>query len=136
MMNIYNGNVELNYSGEADVELPDWFNSLNSAFRYQLTAIGAPGPNLYIAEEVNGNTFRIAGGASGMKVSWQLTGIRKDTYANNNRIKVEEYKIGNDIGKYLHPEAHGMPKSKQINYDIIHQEKEMAKDNKLMKMIK
>ncbi len=135
MMNIYNGNVELNYSGEAEVDLPDWFNSLNSEFRYQLTAIGTPGPNLYVSEEVSGNTFRIAGGVPGMKVSWQLTGIRKDAYANANRIKVEEYKTTNDIGKYLHPEAHGMPRSKQINYDMNHQEKErVSNDKKQIKM--
>jgi hypothetical protein len=130
MMNIYNGNVELNYSGEAKIELPEWFNALNSDFRYQLTAIGSPGPNLYVAEEVNGNTFRIAGGIPGMKVSWQLTGIRKDAFAIENRIKVEEYKTGDDIGRFLHPEEHGMLKSKQINFDMILQEKEkLAKDN-------
>jgi hypothetical protein len=55
--------------GEAVVQLPDWFETLNADFRYQLTAIGAPGPNLYIAQEVQGNSFRLAGGSPGMKVS-------------------------------------------------------------------
>ena len=72
----------------------------------------------YIAQEVNGNTFRIAGGKAGMKVSWQITGIRQDAYAVTNGIKVEERKTGEDIGRYLHPEAFGLPESRQINYDI------------------
>jgi hypothetical protein len=43
MMNIYNGLVVLDSHGEAAVSLPDYFQALNSDFRYQLTAIGAPG---------------------------------------------------------------------------------------------
>ena len=60
MMNVYNGNVTLDDSGEAWVALPDWFDALNRDFRYQLTAIGAPAPNLYVATKVSGNRFRIA----------------------------------------------------------------------------
>ena len=52
MKNVYDGIVILDNKGEAEVELPDWFGALNKDFRYQLTAIGAPGPNLYIAEEI------------------------------------------------------------------------------------
>jgi hypothetical protein len=40
----------------------------------------------------NSSNFEIAGGTSGMKVSWQVTGIRKDPWANANRIQVEEDK--------------------------------------------
>ena len=56
------------------MNLPDYFQAFNGDFRYQLTAIGAPGPNLYIAEEISGNRFKIAGGKAGSKVSWQVTG--------------------------------------------------------------
>lgn len=92
MMNVYNGNVLLDISGEAWIELPAYFEALNREFRYQLTAIGAPGPNLYVADEIAGNQFRIAGGTSGMKVSWQVTGIRKDPYAERNPVIVEQDK--------------------------------------------
>jgi hypothetical protein len=83
-----------------------WFEPLNRDYRYQLTAIGAPGPNLHIAEEINQNQFRIAGGTPGTKVSWQVTGIRQDPYANQNRIEVEVDKPAEFKGYYLHPEAY------------------------------
>ena len=108
MKTIYDGTVVLDASGQSVVELPDWFEALNTDFRYQLTAIGEPGPNLFIAEEVAGNRFRIAGGDAGMKVSWMLTGVRQDAYAEANRIAVEEEKPASERGKYVHPEAHGV----------------------------
>ena len=37
-----------------------------------------------------------------MKVSWQVTGIRQDAFANANRIPVEEDKPARERGKYLH----------------------------------
>jgi hypothetical protein len=92
MMNVYNGNVTLDAEGRASVELPDYFEALNRDFRYQLTAIGAPGPNLYIAHGVKQNRFRIAGGRPYAHVSWQVTGVRQDAYAEEHRIKVEEDK--------------------------------------------
>jgi hypothetical protein len=116
MKNIYDGVAVLNDRGEARVQLPDWFDPLNRDYRYQLTAIGAPGPNLYIAEKISGNRFKIAGGEPGMEVSWQVTGIRQDRYAEANRIPVEEDKLGKDRGRYLHPEAFNMPEMMGIDY--------------------
>ena len=40
MMNIYDGNVTTDAHGDAVVELPEWFETLNRDFRYQLTVIG------------------------------------------------------------------------------------------------
>jgi hypothetical protein len=117
MMNVYNGNVTLGANGEATVTLPDYFEVLNKDFRYQLTAIGTPGPNLYIASKVANNQFRIAGGNSGMEVSWQVTGIRQDPYANANRIEVEVVKNANERGKYVHPEAWGKSETFGIDYE-------------------
>jgi len=93
--------------------MPAYFAALNREFRYQLTAIGAPA-NLYVAQEIKGNTFKIAGGKPGMKVSWQVTGVRQDAYAEKHRIKVEEEKTGEERGTYLHPEAFGQPKEKGV----------------------
>jgi hypothetical protein len=105
MMNVYNGNVVLDGSGEAWVELPDWFEALNRSFRYQLTAIGAPAPDLHIATRITANRFKIAGGEPGLDVSWQVTGIRQDPYAEANRIPVEQPKPPEERGRFLHPEA-------------------------------
>jgi hypothetical protein len=118
MMNIYNGNITLDANGEAAVGLPDWFGTLNKEFRYQLTAIGVPGPNLYIAEEISQNHFKIAGGTAGMRVSWQVTGIRQDTYAKAHRIPIEEEKPAEERGKYLHPQEEGVSEPLGMNYEM------------------
>ncbi|MFC1877865.1 hypothetical protein ACFL2E_11455 [Thermodesulfobacteriota bacterium] len=115
MKNIYDGVVELDENGEAWIDFPDWFEALNHNFRYQLTPIGAPGPNLYVAEEVSDNRFKIAGGDPSMKVSWQVTGIRQDPYANANRIPVEEDKPPEERGYYLHPELYGQPEEMRVD---------------------
>ena len=108
MMNVYNGNVALDANGEAAVQLPEWFEALNRDFRYQLTTIGAFAP-VYVAQEVSGNGFTIAGGTPGLKVSWQVTGIRQDSYANAHRLPVEDLKPSEERGQYLHPPDHDQP---------------------------
>src|SRR5579871_3591474 len=115
MMNIYNGNVVLDANGEATVELPEWFGVLNKDYRYQLTSIGGFAP-VYIAEEVSNNQFKIAGGKSGMKVSWQVTGVRQDAWANAHRIPVEVQKPERERGYYIHPELYGAPAEKGIEW--------------------
>ena len=116
MMNVYNGNAILGADGEAWIEMPDWFEALNRDFRYQLTCIGGFAP-VYVATEIDGNRFRIAGGEAGLKVSWQVTGIRHDEWANQNRIPVEEYKPAGEQGTYLHPAAHGLPEALAVDYE-------------------
>jgi hypothetical protein len=131
MKNVYDGVVVLDANGEAEIELPDWFDALNKDFRYQLTPIGAPGPNLYIAKEISdgvtndsnkNNRFKIAGGTPSMKVSWQVTGIRKDPWANANRIQVEEDKPANERGYYLHPDLYDQPEEKGISHLLFPRE--------------
>jgi hypothetical protein len=116
VMNLYTGSAVLDAKGEAWVSLPEWFEALNSDFRYQLTAIGRPQPRLYIAQEISANRFRIAGGKSGAKVSWQVTGIRQDAYARAHRIRVEEEKPAAAKGFYLHPELFGQPATRGIQW--------------------
>jgi len=74
------------------VQLPEWFDVLNRDFRYQLTSIGSPAPGLHVSSEIDRRAFRIAGGAANGKVSWQVTGIRQDKWANANRVQVERRK--------------------------------------------
>ena len=140
MKNIYDGVVVLDDKGEAEIDLPDWFGALNKDFRYQLTAMGAPGPNLYIAEEIsevntnyskgsisnknNTSHFKIAGGTSNMKVSWHVTGIRKDPWANAHRIQVEEDKPEKERGYYIYPDLFGQPAENGISRLLFPEEKQ------------
>ena len=71
---------------------------------------------MYIAEEISNNQFEIAGGKSGMKISWQVTGIRQDAWANAHRIPVEVKKSERERGYYLHPELYGAPEDKSIEW--------------------
>ena len=105
MMNVYNGNVILDNQGQATIKMEEWFEALNRDFRYQLTPIGGSA-NLYIAEKMNKGEFIIAGGAPGLEVSWQVTGIRHDPYANKNRIETEVEKEKENKGNLLHPDAY------------------------------
>jgi hypothetical protein len=117
VLNTYSGNVVLDANGEAWVELPAYFEALNKDFRYQLTAIGAPGPNLYIAQKIWGNRFKIAGGTPGMEVSWQVTGIRNDPYLKAHPAQVEVEKTGKERGKYIHPKEYGVSETLGIEYE-------------------
>jgi hypothetical protein len=115
MMNIYNGNITTDQNGMATVELPDYFNSLNRDFRYQLTVVGQFAQAI-VAEEVKENRFTIQTSAPGVKVSWQVTGIRQDAWANKNRIPVEEVKSESERGHYLHPEALGKDEERGVEW--------------------
>ena len=126
MKNIYDGVVVLDARGEAVVSLPDWFSALNKDFRYQLTCIGGYAP-VYVSQEVVNDTFRIAGGKPGLKVSWQVTGVRQDAWANAHRVKVEELKDAVEKGHYIHPEVFGQPEEKSVDW---------ARDPERMKELK
>jgi hypothetical protein len=74
--NLYDGLATLDQNGEAVIQLPLYFDALNTASRYQTKPIGAPMPNLYIKEEEHDNRFVTAGGAPFGEVSWQITATR------------------------------------------------------------
>jgi hypothetical protein len=114
MKNLYDGVAVCDVNGEAVVQVPDWFEALNENFRYQLTPIGSPAPGLFIATEIQEHRFRIAGGSPGQKVSWQVTGVRCDAWAQANPILVEEGKSADDLGRFLHPGVHGHPPDRTI----------------------
>jgi hypothetical protein len=122
-LNVYNGNAIVGKNGKAVVELPDWFESYNKDFKYQLTAIGAPGPNLYISKKINNNKFEISGGTENMEVSWQITGVRNDKFAQKNSFSVESEKKNDEKGFYVNPEAYGYDVSKGINSKNLNESK-------------
>ena len=118
MMNIYNGNVTTDASGEAIIELPEWFEALNRDFRYQLTVIGGGDAwaQARVARKIVANSFVIQTSAPNIEVSWQVTGIRQDPFANQNRIPVEEEKPASEQGTYLHPTAYGEPEERGLDW--------------------
>jgi hypothetical protein len=113
MMNVYNGNITTDKHGLATVVLPDYFEALNADFRYQLTVIGQFAQAI-VKREIENNRFTIKTNKASVKVSWQVTGIRHDAYANAYRIPTEEDKPAAEQGYYLHPEVFGQPASKSI----------------------
>ena len=119
MKNVYDGVVELEEDGAAWVQLPEYFEELNRDFCYQLSAIGAPAPGLYVAEEVSEKHFKIAGGEPGVKVCWQITGVRKDRWAEANPIEVEQEKSDEERGRYLYPELYNEPEERGIRPPIV-----------------
>ena len=112
--NVYDGVAQLDADGTAWVQLDEWFETLNEDFRYQLTAVGGPAPNLHVAEEVYENRFQIAGGEGGMKVCWQVTGTRKDPWAAAYPFEVEEEKPQEERGRYMHPSLYGAPEEQNV----------------------
>ena len=113
MMNIYNGNVTTDAQGDAVVTLPEWFETLNRDFRYQLTVIGQFAQAI-VSGEVAGGQFSIKTDKPNVKISWQVTGIRQDAWANAHRIPVEVEKPEVERGFYLHPELYGAPEEKGV----------------------
>lgn len=114
---LYRGIVTLDSQGEATVELPVYFESLNVDFSYHLTCIGDYAP-VYIKEKIRGNRFVIAGGKAGMEVSWLVIARRNDPVwqARPEEQLVEIPKEPDNVGKYLHPELYGAPLSARAGY--------------------
>jgi hypothetical protein len=113
MKNIYDGVVTTDAAGNATVELPAWFEALNKDFRYQLTVIGQFAQAI-VAEKINDNRFSIKTDKPNVEVSWQVTGIRHDPYAEQNRIPVEEFKPADARGQYVYPEGFDRPHTASI----------------------
>ncbi len=118
MKNIYDGVATLGDGGRVEVVLPDYFEALNTDFRYQLTCIGGFAP-VFIEREISANSFSIAGGRPGLRVSWQVTGTRRDAFALGNPIVVEEEKTGDERGRYLYPQGFGAPAEDGIGMERL-----------------
>ena len=115
MKNIYDGIVVTDANGDATMTMPDWFEAVNRDFRYQLTVIGEFAQAI-VSEEIAGNQFSIKTDKPNVKVSWQVTGVRQDPYANAHRAPVEELKPVEERGFYIHPELYDQPAEKEITW--------------------
>lgn len=125
MMNVYNGVVTTDASGYAELTMPEYFEALNRDFRYQLTVLGPSFSQAIVSSEMVSNHFTIRTDHPGVKVSWQVTGIRQDAWANAHRIPVEVEKAGKEKGAYIHPELFG--KAGDVPLDMVNLPASMQK---------
>ena len=109
----YDGTVQLDANGKAVVNLPSYFEALNTDFNYQLTCVGAFA-QVYVAKEIHNNQFTIAGGQAGMKVSWQVSARRDDPWAHDHPYQAEKEKKPEVKGKYYYPEGYGKGRAFKI----------------------
>ncbi len=110
MMNVYSGNIVTDANGYATVTMPDYFEAANKDFRYQLTVIGSFAQAI-IKEKISGNKFIVQTNEPNIEVSWMVTGVRADKYAEANRIvPVTEKELK---GTYIHPELYNAPANTQ-----------------------
>lgn len=117
--NIYNGIVTLDANGQATVQLPDYFRTINRDPRYSLTPIGAAMPNLHVAETIDltcaTSSFRVAGGVPGKQVSWEIKAIRNDPTIRETGICVEIEKQDGERGRYLRPDLYGQAEASRTS---------------------
>lgn len=114
VLNMYRGMVELDASGVAEIQLPDYFQEINANYSYQLTAVGTP-QQPYVLTEIQGNTFTVAGEPNS-KVSWVVYADRNDAYIQNHPENTTDVvvKTGSRAGKYINPEFYGQPASNSM----------------------
>ena len=89
-INLYNGTIVTDQKGYFKVQMPDYFMSLNRDFEYNLTVIGKTFARAVVWEEMSEEgAFVIRTDEANVKVSWQVTGIRKDRKALETPFQTE-----------------------------------------------
>lgn len=71
-----------------------------------------------VATEIKDGQFTMRTKKAHVKVSWQVTAVRYDAWANAHRIPTEEVKTPDEQGRYLHPELYGAPT--EMNVWAVH----------------
>jgi hypothetical protein len=124
VLNLYRGNVQLNNIGEAVVTVPDYFESININFSYQMTPIGAPASGLYIKQEIANGKFVIAGGVPNSKVSWTVYAERNDKYLQKYPEVKQVVELKKKPDTYIMPDLWNQPESKGVFYGGIKTKKD------------
>jgi hypothetical protein len=115
LKNFYDGIATTDETGSATVLLPDYFTAYNRDYRYQLTVVGQFAQAI-VAEKIRGNRFTIKTDKPGVEVSWQVTGIRHDAWAEAQQFSAEREKPDAEKGFYLHPELFGQGEDRGIEW--------------------
>ncbi len=117
-MCVYPGKVTLDGSGEATVEMPEYYSALvrEKDAIAQITPIGRPFPVGYEFED-GGTTLRIYGDPDRV-VSYTVMADRDDPVMRRLYKPVEEEKGNGNFekGKLLDPEAYGYPAEMGVDY--------------------
>jgi len=106
VLDTYSGNVITDDEGWATVTLPDWFEAVNTDFRYQLTVVGRFAQAV-VWEKIKDHRFVIRTNLGRVEVSWQVTARRNDPWMKQHPFHVERAKPAAERGYYLTPEAYG-----------------------------
>jgi Collagen triple helix repeat (20 copies) len=110
---VYSGNVRTDGTGRATVRLPAYAEAIAGDWRYGLTPIGSFGQAI-VAREVRDGRFVVRTQRPRMKVSWTVTGTRRDRYARKHPFKAVRSKAGRERGRYVHPDLYGKPAGSAI----------------------
>ncbi|MDW8321733.1 MAG: hypothetical protein RMM08_10250 [Armatimonadota bacterium] len=119
--NAYSGNIVTDGQGYAVVQLPDYFESINRDFRYQLTVIDGSDDFVLakVVRKVQNNRFVIRTSKPFVEVSWRVEAVRNDRWVQQYGYQTEQPKPAEHRGKYLNPELYGQPKELGIHYRPI-----------------
>lgn len=125
-MNAYSGNVVSDAQGYATIQLPDYFESINRDFRYQLTVVDGAGEEFVqvrVVRKIHGNQFTIRTSAPHVEVSWRVEAVRNDAWVRRYGYQTVLEKEPEIKGRYLHPELYGAPAEASTLY---HADRERA----------
>jgi len=109
------------------VQLPEWF--WGSQHRLSLSTDRYIGEfaQAVVGQKINNHQFTFEPAHPNVEVSWQVTGLEPDAYAEAQPLIVEQEKEAKLRGFYICPELCGPPQEKQI---------ECTRHPELMKQIK
>ncbi len=117
-LNVYSGEVRTDDRGYAWVQLPDYFESINRDFRYQLTVVDDEDSAEFVLAKVvrriQGNRFQVRTSVPNVAVSWEVKATRNDRFMQEHGAPTELDKPEYDRGYYQHPELYGLPKERSI----------------------
>ncbi len=120
--NLYRGSITTDTTGNAWVELPEYYSSINIEPTIHLT-VRDDSEDFVLAKvvgEVKNNRFRIKTNKPGVMVSWLLIADRNDPWVQAHPTKVEYDKPRDERGKLQAPEAYGYPKGMAVDQPLVH----------------
>lgn len=124
--NFYSGVVITDAAGYAWVELPEYFESINKDFKYQLTAVNEADDvfvQVMVTKKIVANRFQVRASKGGAEVSWRIEATRNDAYCRRHPSPTVVDKIDDEKGKYQRPELYDAPASMGVATPIRGQAK-------------